>query len=68
MCDYTAITSIVTKNWAHAPKAVRLADENLVVQVFLKFDNITYNVSILVLNGFLAVIIYCTNTTSFSSK
>ena len=41
-------------------KAIRLVDENLVV-CFLKFDKITCNVYILVLNGFLAVIMYCTN-------
>ena len=29
--------------------------------ICLNFSNITYNVSILVLNGFLAVITYCTN-------
>ena len=36
-------------------KAVMLADENLVVY-FFKFDNITCNASILVLNGFFAMI------------
>ena len=41
--------------------AVRPADENLVAQDFLKFDNITSNVYILLLNRFLAVIMYWTN-------
>ena len=42
-------------------KAVRQADKNLVVYVFFKFDSITCNAFILVLNGFLAVIMYCGN-------
>ena len=41
--------------------AMRPADENLVAQDFLKFDNMTFNVYILLLNRFLAVIMYWTN-------
>ena len=42
-------------------KAVRPADENFVVQGFLKFDNMTSNAYVLVLNRFLALIMYQTN-------
>ena len=42
-------------------KAVKLADENLMVQGFLKFNNMTSNAFMLVLNRFLAVIKYWTN-------
>ena len=47
-------------------KAVRLADKILVVYVFLKFNNITCSESILVLNGLLAVIAYCSHQSSFT--
>ena len=50
------ITFIVTKNLAHKLTASgsysRPADENYVVYVSLKFDNITSNASMLVLNEF----------------
>ena len=58
------------KNWAHhlllvgltaGCKAVRLPDEILVIYVFLKLNSITCDTSILVLNGLLAVIMYCIN-------
>ena len=42
-------------------KVVRPADKNFVVLSFLKFDIITCNASILVMNRFLAVIMYCLN-------
>ena len=42
-------------------KAVRPADKFLLYMFFFKFDSITFIESILVLNGLLAVITYCTN-------
>ena len=42
-------------------RAVRPADKNLVVQAFLKFDNMTSNAYIVVLNRFLTLITYQTN-------
>ena len=42
-------------------KAVRPADKNIVVQGFLKFNNMTSKVYILVLKRFLALITYQTN-------
>ena len=42
-------------------KKTRPADENIVVQVCLKFNNMTTNAYILVLNRFLTLITYWTN-------
>ena len=54
------------KKWAHTPTAVGLMASHKAVRPAHKhfvvcFDNITSNASILVLNGFLAVISYCNN-------
>ena len=50
-CDKTRPICLLLVALTYGHKAVRLADKNLVV-----FDNITSNVSILVLSGLLAVI------------
>ena len=56
MYDQTVITFIVTKNQAHKLTTSGYyswsTDKNHVVYVSLKFDNITSNASMLVLNEF----------------